>query len=187
MIEMLNICKTFGENEVIKDFSYKFDNGKKYAILGPSGIGKTTLLNIISGLVKPTSGNVIYDKNDYRFSFDFQEDRLFENFSSIKNIKAVSKSLSEETIIKELSKLLPETELTKPVSHLSGGMRRRVCLVRSMIFNSDCVILDEPFSGLDDENIKIALNYILDNIGTRILIMTSHSFNFPSDFIKIEL
>ena len=102
-IELKDISKKYGNIEVIKNFSMVFEGGKIYQIAGDSGTGKTTLLHIIMGLVKPDSGRV--SPEGIRFSAVFQEDRLLENLSAIDNLRAVG---IEDDIRSELKKLLPE-------------------------------------------------------------------------------
>ena len=187
MIKLNNVSKSFDGKIVIDDFSYIFEDGEKYALIAPSGLGKTTLINLITSLIKPDKGDIIYSKKDLSFSPVFQEDRLFEELSSVMNIKITTKIKDEGYIREELGKLLPTDELDKPVSLLSGGMKRRLCIVRSILCKSDVIILDEPFTGLDEDNINIAFSYILSNLDNRTLIMTSHNFQFPNDFKVINL
>lgn len=186
MIKLDSISKSFDGKIVIDNFSYEFEQDKMYALSGDSGTGKTTLLNLICGIYSPDSGNITTGKK-ISFGCVFQDDRLFEEQSSVKNIKIATKIKDEKYIRSQLSLLLPSDELDKPVKELSGGMRRRVCIVRALLSNSDVLLLDEPFAGLDENNIKLATDYILSNRKNRILIMTSHTFDFPKEFIKIQL
>ena len=87
----------------------------------------------------------------------------------------VSRRISTASAKQELRKLLPSDELDKPVRELSGGMRRRVCIVRACIIPSDIIIMDEPFAGLDRVNRQKAIQYILDAKGTTPLVITDHS------------
>jgi len=186
MIRLENVSKSFDEKIVISSFSFEFKDGNSYAIIGDSGKGKTTLLNLICSIIQPDSGNVITNK-PVSISAVFQEDRLFEHLSAIDNVMVATKLKNRQLVIGELSVLLPSDELEKPVSELSGGMRRRVAIVRAILARSDVVILDEPFAGLDENNINNAFSYILKRKLGRTLIMTSHNFSFPYDFEKIVL
>ncbi len=87
----------------------------------------------------------------------------------------VSRRISTASAKQELRKLLSSDELDKPVRELSGGMRRRVCIVRACIIPSDIIIMDEPFAGLDRVNRQKAIQYILDAKGTTPLVITDHS------------
>ena len=106
------------------------------------------------------------------FSVQFQEDRLCEDYSAVKNLEMV---LGDAALAREiLAQLLPEEALDQPCRELSGGMKRRVSLVRAMEAGAQCVLLDEPFTGLDEENRKKAEAYIRRKAGGRILILATH-------------
>ena len=178
-IEVENISKSYDGKQVLKDFSLDISSDSSYAVTGPSGSGKTTLLRIILGLEKPDSGRVRL-LGDYKYAWInagvvFQEDRLCEDFSAVENVAMVNRRLSAKIARQELCKLLPEDELDKPVRELSGGMRRRVCIIRACIIPTDVIIMDEPFAGLDDDNRKKAIDYIRSIQATTPLVITAHS------------
>lgn len=162
---------------VIDGFSYEFESGGKYVLKGVSGSGKTTLLRCIMGLIKPLEGTMQFDGTPV-FSAVFQEDRLIESISAVKNIKITSPQLAEDKIRKELRQLLDEGSLDCPVKELSGGMRRRVCIVRAIMSGSDIVIMDEPLTGLDQTNQKNVVKYIDERLSGRLFIAASHSDMF---------
>lgn len=171
---------------VIRDMSYTFEDGGRYLLSGSSGSGKTTLLRTIMQLQRPTSGTVTFE-GDAIFSCVFQEDRLIESLSAVENIRITSPSLSIDDIRKELTVILPEDSLDKPVSRLSGGMRRRVCIVRACLAESNILIMDEPLTGLDGTNRKNVLEYITDRLNNRIFITASHSELFSDLCDEITL
>jgi NitT/TauT family transport system ATP-binding protein len=103
----------------------------------------------------------------------FQDDCLCEDLTAVENIKMCTNS-SEEVIIDHLASLIGNEVFDLNVDRLSGGMRRRVCIVRAMLASSNIVILDEPFKGLDEINITKCARYILQYLNTRTLIYTAH-------------
>ncbi len=177
-IRLVRISKKYGETAVLSDFGETFAEGESVAVMGPSGVGKTTLLRIIMGLEKPDSGEIKGIENEH-FACVFQENRLIEHCSAPENLRLVlKKGVPEEAIIEELRCVgigtdNPE-ELTKPVSQFSGGMKRRVAIVRAMMADADTVILDEPFKGLDEDLKQTVMGYIDDHIGTSRMILVTH-------------
>ena len=106
------------------------------------------------------------------FSVQFQEDRLCEEYSAVKNLEMI---LGDAAQAREtLAQLLPEEALDQPCLELSGGMKRRVSLIRAMEAGAQCVLLDEPFTGLDEENRKKAEDYIRRKAGGRIVMLATH-------------
>lgn len=178
-IEVENVSKSYDGKPVLRNFSLDISSDTSYFITGESGAGKTTLLRIILGLEKPDEGRVRL-LGDYKYSrvnagTVFQEDRLCEDFSAVQNVAMVSRKLSGRIAREELEKLLPPDELDKPVRELSGGMRRRVCIVRACSVPSDVLIMDEPFAGLDDGNRRKCIDYIRNLQGSTPLVLTGHS------------
>ena len=177
-IEISNVSKAYNGRQVLDNFNLNIESEHSYIITGPSGCGKTTLLRLILGLEEPDGGSVKL-LGDYKYPFInsgmvFQEDRLCEEYDAVTNVTMVSKKVFRETVIEELKKLLPEDALFKPVKELSGGQKRRVAIVRACAIPSDILIMDEPFTGLDDEARKTAIAYIRDKQGSGPLVITAH-------------
>lgn len=148
------------ETIAIKNIDFKVNKGEFVSIIGPSGCGKSTLLNIISGLIKPSSGEILYlnesiDKNLDKLGYMFQKDYLFEWLNVMDNIKLglKIKKIEKEENINRINRLLSNYGLDKFKNHrpseLSGGMKQRVALIRTLALNPDLLLLDEPFSALD--------------------------------------
>lgn len=173
MTALKNINKSFGNKRVLTDFSHGFERGSRTCIMGVSGGGKTTLLNILMGLIKPDSGEIINAPK--KISAVFQEDRLCEPYSAVKNILAVTgKLVNNEKIIAILDDLGLSGSEHIAVKSLSGGMRRRVALARALLAESEMVILDEPFKGLDEETRERVIGVLLRNLNGRTLIVATH-------------
>ncbi len=177
-IKISHIDKSYGELSVLQDFSMSMKKGQRYLLMAPSGSGKTTLLRILTRLDNADRGETA--DMPRRVGMVFQEDRLCEEYDAICNIMLgmsvgnMSDRQIGEYIRQEAAKILPEDCLTKPVRELSGGMRRRVALMRAVLSQSDMLILDEPFTGLDEENRIRCAEYLLENLKGRTLLVTTH-------------
>lgn len=175
-ILMENVGKSYGESVVLKQVTKKLENGKVYCVMGASGIGKTTLLHILAQLVCPEEGNII--RKSYKTALVFQEDRLFEEETALQNVEMVCGDKEKaETYLKELlggeDGTMPEV-LLQPVKNLSGGMRRRVCVARAVAAETEVLLLDEPFNGLDKANMKKTADFILKYRKGRLLVAATH-------------
>ena len=175
----LHICgidKAYGTQKVLKNFSLTMKYGGHYCLMAPSGGGKTTLLRILNGLEQADRG--VIEGIPEHIGMVFQEDRLCEEYDTLTNIMLTmrrgEKGMTALQVKEEALKLLPEECLTKPVSELSGGMRRRCTILRAMLSDSDIIMMDEPFTGLDEENRRKAAAYILERLQGRTLLVTTH-------------
>lgn len=166
-IEVKDINKSFKTNkknlEVLKDINLHIDNGKFVCLLGPSGCGKTTLLRLIAGLDKPTSGEIIADgevvkKPSGDRAVIFQQYSLFPWLSVIDNVMfgLNLNSKSKEENLKHAETYLERVGLSEfkdAYPHeLSGGMKQRVAIIRSLLNHAPILLMDEPFSALDMQN-----------------------------------
>lgn len=176
-VKIKNIQKAFGAKEVLNGIDYTLEDGGIYCLMGPSGMGKTTLLRIMMDLEDPDSGMIEgLEKND--IAVMFQENRLLEWMDAVDNVavmrKEVKNKKAKKKIEENLKLILPEDCLHQPVAQLSGGMKRRVALARAMNFPSKLIILDEPFTGLDRETKLEVIDYILEMRAGRILLVATH-------------
>lgn len=177
MIKLINISKSY-KNEVLHNFSYTFINENKYLITGKSGIGKSTLLNIITSLIKPDEGEVITTDS---FSYSFQQPILLDYYTVKKNIEIFTKNTNTNDF------LLPDQYLNQKVSTLSGGQKQKLSIYIALKAKSDTVILDEPFNNLDKDSIKTIVNFINNNLYNRTIIICSHQKDLLQDYILIDL
>ncbi|MDP4132522.1 MAG: ATP-binding cassette domain-containing protein [Bacillota bacterium] len=172
-IVIQNLCKSFGEKKVLNNFNYVFKAGHSSCIMGESGCGKTTLLNIILGLEKLSEGTIsgVPDKK----SAVFQEDRLSEDFTAYSNVHMVcNKNVSEGGIKLCLSELGLKDSIYTPVRELSGGMKRRVTIARALMADYDLIIMDEPFKGLDEATKSLVIKYINKKTEGKTFIAVTH-------------
>ena len=168
-IVLENVRKSYNGQIVLDNFNATYLPGETCYLTGPSGSGKTTLLRILAGLTEADSGSV---QSLGRCCMVFQEDRLCEDYSAVKNVEMVPGNA--EKAVEALTKLLPSESLQKPCRELSGGMKRRVALVRAMEADSEVVLLDEPFTGMDAETRKGAEEYIKERQKGRTIIIATH-------------
>lgn len=166
-IEIKNLSKSFEGRKVIDGLSLTIPLQSRTAFMGRSGIGKTTLLNIMAGLTEPDEGTVT--GVPLKKAAVFQEDRLCEDFTALANVKLVSESTDCREIFHRL--LIPDAA-DKEVRVLSGGMKRRVAIARAVMSDADIIFLDEPFKGLDGDSKKAAAGVLLDTGKT--IIMVTH-------------
>ena len=164
------IRKAYGDTPLISDLTLSFQEGKTTLMMAPSGWGKTTLLRILSGLDEEYEGSV--EREGKRNIVLFQEDRLVENISALSNLMAVG--AGKEECISALSSLGLERDMYKKVSELSGGMKRRVAILRCLLLPGDNFFLDEPFSGLDDEAREKTADVIKEKLQGKTVIVVSH-------------
>ncbi|MDD6345706.1 MAG: ABC transporter ATP-binding protein [Oscillospiraceae bacterium] len=187
MLELKNVKKSYGKNEVLKGISLDVKDGEIVSVLGPSGCGKTTLLNTILGITDITDGKIIFDGEDIThkpmekrgFNIVFQDYALFPNLSAYKNIvyglrNAPDVSTKEEVDdLIELLDLKPHME--KSIIELSGGQKQRVALARTLVVKPKLLLLDEPLSALDGvikESIKERIKTIAREFKLTTIIVT---------------
>lgn len=174
MVKLENICKTYHHHQIIKNFSADFYDNTITGIMGVSGVGKTTLLHIVMGIVKPDSGT-ISGVNPGKLAAVFQEDRLCEMLNAVENIKLVcDKKTTEEQVKQELLEIGLTDLVNKPVGSFSGGMKRRVAIVRALITKAEIIIMDEPFKGLDKALKYEMAAYIKKKANNKIVIFVTH-------------
>ena len=148
-VEFDGVCKAYGANEVLRRATFTLPGGGVRCLMAPSGSGKTTLFRVLLGLERADAGQ-IRGVSPGRISMMFQEDRLCETLTPVENVALVLPPDARRADVRELLvEILPADCLNQPAMELSGGMRRRVSLARAVAFPSDLVVLDEPFTGLD--------------------------------------
>lgn len=202
MIRMEQVCFSYGDKKILQRFNLIVHRGERICLMAPSGMGKTTVLRLCTGHLHPDEGKIIV-ADGIRMSMVFQEDRLCENYTAGENImlgcmremqderkdgRSAQGDISPQTgegiqklrayrrerIVAHLACVGLADSMDTPISALSGGMKRRVSIVRAVLSASDLVIMDEPFAGIDQDNIADAVRYIDGHLQGRALLMVSH-------------
>ena len=214
MLEIKNINKSYkvGEHKqkVLKDVSIKFRENEFVSILGQSGSGKTTLLNLIGGLDRYDTGDIIIngkstkhfkdkDWDAYRnnsIGFIFQSYNLINHISILDNVEmgmtlsGVSKKIRKERAIEVLKKVGLEEHINKKPNQLSGGQMQRVAIARALANDPDIILADEPTGALDSKTSKSIMNLIKEISKDKLVIMVTHNeeiaFEYSSRIIKLS-
>ena len=194
ILSLRNICFSYDKTPVLKDLSYEFEMGKMYCIVGKSGAGKTTLLSLLSGLAKPTSGEICYneksiakiDKYTFRSRYIgvvFQSFNLITKYTALENV-VLSMDVSgckikdkRKTALDLLQRVgLDEDEANRRVLKLSGGQQQRVAIARALSYDPEIILADEPTGNLDrdTQNEIMEIFRSLADQG-KCVILVSHS------------
>lgn len=172
-ISIENLYKSFSDQIVLQNLNLNIKNGERICIMGSSGCGKTTLLNILLGFESPDNGTISGIPDN--ISVVFQENRLCEDFSALSNVRAVLKSKREQQkAISILNAFNLGDSINKPIKNLSGGMKRRVAIARALVAESDLLILDEPFKGLDDYTKTQVMQCLAEHLKNKTVILVTH-------------
>jgi len=196
VIEINNLKKSFGKQEVLKDVSLKLFNSENLVVLGKSGTGKSVLIKCIVRLLKSDSGTIkVFGKNVVKLNrkelgelrqkvgFLFQSGALYDSMTVKQNIefplRRIKKGLTEKKIEEKVNEVLENVGLTdalhKMPSQLSGGMRKRISLARTIVVDPMIILYDEPTTGLDpvtSEEISSLINSVKKKYNTSSIIIT---------------
>lgn len=201
ILEIKNLKKSFGQNEVLKDIHMTVTSGEVISIIGSSGSGKSTLLRSINLLEIPTSGEILYkgenvltkgyDLNKYRthLGMVFQSFNLFNNLNVLENVIVAqttvlkrSRELATTTALDNLKAVGMDSFINAKPSQLSGGQKQRVAIARALSMNPDLLLFDEPTSALDPEMVGEVLKTMkeLADSGLTMVIVT-HEMDFARE------
>jgi len=200
-IEVRDLHKYFGDNEVLKGIDFEVNNGHVVCVIGPSGSGKSTLLRCVNRLEEPTSGQIFVEGIDItdpetdlnavrsRIGMVFQSFNLFPHLTVMRNltlaqqrVKKRSKAEAVEIARANLAKVGLEGKETAYPAHLSGGQQQRVAIARALSMNPDMMLFDEPTSALDPELVGDVLAVMKDlaSEGMTMMVVT-HEMGFARE------
>lgn len=171
MIKIDNISFGYTKTPVLNNFSLTIGDNDKICLFGESGCGKTTLLRLILGLEKPQKGSI--NKTKGKAAVVFQDNILLPFKTVLENITLMG--ADKDTALFQLKALGIESIANSLPDELSGGMQRRAAIARALSTDFDFLVLDEPFTGLDEDNIKLAAKHILDTVKDKPIILVTHS------------
>lgn len=201
MIDVKNLCKSFGDHVVLKGVNEHIEKGEKVVIIGPSGSGKSTFLRCLNLLEEPTSGDIIFEGQNItskqtdinlvrrRMGMVFQQFNLFPHLTVRENIKLAPvklKIMTDEEADKRAMQLLervglPDKADSYPIQ-LSGGQQQRIAIARALAMNPDVMLFDEPTSALDPEMVGEVLEIMkeLADEGMTMVVVT-HEMGFARE------
>lgn len=201
ILEINNLTKSFGDNDILKGISLTVKKGEVISIIGSSGSGKSTFLRCLNLLEKPTSGRILYHGNDIQAKkFDihryraevgmvFQNFNLFDNMTALQNccigqvkVLGLSKEQAKQRALEYLEKVGMLQYINARPSQLSGGQKQRVAIARALCMNPEVVLFDEPTSALDPEMVGEVLSVMtgLAKSGLTMIVVT-HEMDFARD------
>ena len=163
-IVIRGLCKAFDGKQVLRDFSAALPAGQVTGLMAPSGAGKTTLLRILMGLETPDRGTIT----------GLEGLRLSENLEPVSNLRLVTPALSRTAAAEALAAVGLTDCQRQPARELSGGMRRRVAILRALLAEYDLLFLDEPFKGLDQETKEIVMADTRRRCAGRTVLFVTH-------------
>lgn len=198
MIEIKNLNKSFGNNQVLKNVNTHVKKGEKVVVVGPSGSGKSTLLRCINLLETPTSGSIFFENKDItdkecninqirqKMGMVFQHFNLFPHLTVLKNITLAptklglqTKEEAEEIAVGLLNRIGLANKRDEYPSKLSGGQKQRIAIARSLAMKPDIMLFDEPTSALDPEMIGEVLELIKDLAEEGMtMVLVTHEMGF---------
>lgn len=173
MIKLKNVTKRFGDKLLLDRVDLEIAAGESVALTGASGIGKTTLARILLGLERDFEGEIsgLPEKR----ACVFQEDRLLPQLTAGDNVRFVVPEIADDRLREAFRRLGLESDIDTNVEKLSGGMRRRVSILRALLSDAELIVMDEPMKGLDAEIARQTADYCREMLQGRTLVYITHA------------
>lgn len=185
MLELKNISKKFKNEQILENINVKFKKNKIYAIVGRNGSGKSVLLKIICGMYSPTTGEVLFDGEDYIKKYgvpkntraSIEKPDFISELSGFENLNLLARiqnKITKQEILESLEKVNLIEEKDKLFSKYSQGMKQKLAFAQVIMELPEIMIFDEPFNGMDDESTKKLRNELVNLKKDRIIIIATH-------------
>ena len=201
MISVNNLCKSFGDLEVLKGVSVEIDKGDVICVIGPSGSGKSTFLRCLNLLERPTSGTIVFEGDDLtdrkidlnrhrqKMGMVFQQFNLFPHMTVMGNLtcapmmlKKVPKAQAEKKALELLDRVGLADRADAWPNQLSGGQKQRVAIVRALCMEPDVMLFDEPTSALDPEMVGEVLDVMKElAVSGMTMVVVTHEMGFARE------
>ena len=190
--EVNKLCKSYGVQRVLQNLDISLQSGELVCLLGPNGAGKSTLIRLLSGLLKPTAGEITIDGTfvDYseaevrrKIGLILHQTFLYEQLTGLENLQLYARLYGTRLTESDLKQLMVRVGLGKvrpvPVRSYSRGMKQRLTIARALLNNPQILLLDEPYTGLDQQG-SAMLNQLLaeEQENQRIILLTTHELSF---------
>jgi len=190
--EVKKLCRSYGMQRVLQNLDISLQSGELVCLLGPNGAGKSTLIRLLSGLLKPTAGEITIDGALVDFSeaearrkigLILHQTFLYEQLTGIENLQLYARLYGTRLTESDLKQLMVRVGLGKvrpvPVRSYSRGMKQRLTIARALLNNPQILLLDEPYTGLDQQG-SAMLNQLLaeEQENQRIILLTTHELSF---------
>lgn len=195
MIQINQVTKKFSKFNALNDVSISLDNGQCYALIGPNGCGKTTLIKTILGMVIPTQGQILFDGTNIQNNWQYRErigympqiGRYPDNMTigQVLDMMKDIRKMPEDRLDQDMGHLFGiESLLHKKMSTLSGGTRQKVSACLAFMFDPQVLILDEPTAGLDPLSVELLKEKIqVEKAKNKLIIITSHVLSELDDLV----
>lgn len=185
MIELKNVTKKFDSNDVVKNVNLKFETGNIYGFYGRNGSGKSVLMKLIAGLYVPIEGEVLYDGKNYNNVLEFppslraliEKPNFFPDLTGYQNLELLAKiqnKIGKDEILKALEIVNLKDEKDKKYSKYSLGMKQKLGIAQAIMENSEIILLDEPFNGIEEVTVTKLIEYLKTIKKDKIIIFSTH-------------
>ena len=180
-MEIRHLKKAYGDKVIFEDLDLTMPETGTVRIMGPSGLGKTTLLRMIAGLEQPDGGEIA---GAGKISMVFQENRLLEDESALENVAIICCAEKAGDLLRKMNL---GDDLFTPVKDLSGGMARRTAIARALARKADTYLFDEPLQGLDEKNASTVIDAIKKHTEGKLLVVVTHDSSEFADALTIMI